>query len=98
MENFEIKKFWLGEIVTALGILRQHKIVHRDLKPGNIIINLEGHLMICDFGEAKKIKKEISSDEMSKKYMNLMEKYNEDQLLIEEGKYQGTVSDTSFFG
>ena len=43
-------KFYICEIILALGELHKHDIIFRDLKPDNIIIDKEGHAMLTDFG------------------------------------------------
>ncbi|PAA62358.1 hypothetical protein BOX15_Mlig004448g1 [Macrostomum lignano] len=46
-------RFYLAEIVLALGHLHQHGIVYRDLKPENILLDTEGHVKLTDFGLSK---------------------------------------------
>ena len=47
--------FYSSEIVSALDYLHSLCIIYRDLKPENLLLDREGHLMITDFGFAKKI-------------------------------------------
>eukprot|EP00750_Incisomonas_marina_P014767 INCI17853.1.p1 GENE.INCI17853.1~~INCI17853.1.p1 ORF type:complete len:734 (-),score=129.93 INCI17853.1:213-2282(-) len=44
---------------TLAGFAHIHKqgYVYRDLKPENLLIDKEGHIRICDFGFAKKLKR-----------------------------------------
>ena len=51
-------KFFIAEIITALEHLHRHNISHRDIKPENILLDDNYHIKICDFGEAKIIKKQ----------------------------------------
>ncbi|KAI6182161.1 Ribosomal protein S6 kinase alpha-6 isoform X2 [Aphelenchoides bicaudatus] len=50
----ETAKFYVGEIVLAIGHLHVAGIVYRDLKPENILLDAEGHVKIVDFGLSKK--------------------------------------------
>lgn len=45
-----------AEIVCAIAHLHQHHIAYRDLKLENILISNDGHLLLTDFGLARKIK------------------------------------------
>ena len=38
--------------------MHQEGVCHRDLKPENIVIDQDGHVKICDFGEANFFDKE----------------------------------------
>mgnify|MGYP001080124361 CR=1 FL=1 len=53
----ETCRFFVAELVLALEYQHSKNICHRDLKPENILIDADYHLKICDFGEAKIIKK-----------------------------------------
>ncbi|MCE9625024.1 MAG: sigma 54-interacting transcriptional regulator [Deltaproteobacteria bacterium] len=43
---------WLHECLEALDYLHTQGVLHGDLKPANILINLEGHTKLVDFGLA----------------------------------------------
>lgn len=53
---FVAANFYASEIVLALEYLHSLSIVYRDLKPENLLIDIDGHLKITDFGFAKKLK------------------------------------------
>ena len=46
----EKAKFYLCEVILALGELHKKDIIFRDLKPDNVVIDKEGHAMLTDFG------------------------------------------------
>lgn len=41
------------DILCGLNYLHKGKIIHRDLKPGNILVNDDCSIQICDFGLAR---------------------------------------------
>jgi serine/threonine protein kinase len=43
-------KFYVAEIAMALKHLHDRGIVYRDLKPENVMIGLDGHIKLTDFG------------------------------------------------
>lgn len=47
------KIIWIKELVSGLIFLHSKKIIHRDLKPKNILISESNNLKIIDFGFAK---------------------------------------------
>ena len=49
----EQAKFYFLEILVGLNYIHQQNIVYRDLKPQNLLIALDGHIKIADFGLAK---------------------------------------------
>uniref|UniRef100_A0A7R9U2F5 Protein kinase domain-containing protein n=1 Tax=Pinguiococcus pyrenoidosus TaxID=172671 RepID=A0A7R9U2F5_9STRA len=46
-------RFWVAELVLALGHLHSLDIVYRDVKPHNCILDSDGHVRIVDFGLSK---------------------------------------------
>ncbi|GMH37500.1 hypothetical protein BSKO_05373 [Bryopsis sp. KO-2023] len=50
-------KFYGAEVLTAFEHLHSLNIVYRDLKPENMLLDVEGHVKVTDFGFAKIIKR-----------------------------------------
>jgi serine/threonine protein kinase len=47
----------LYNCLCALNFIHSTKIVHRDIKPGNILIDDNCNIKICDFGLARVLPK-----------------------------------------
>lgn len=43
-------KFYAANLVLAMEHLHRKQITHRDLKPGNILIDNQGYIKVCDYG------------------------------------------------
>lgn len=46
----EIVRVYVAEIITAVDHLHRNGIIYRDIKPENILLDREGHIVLCDFG------------------------------------------------
>ena len=46
-------RIYLAEILLALEDLHKRNIIFRDLKPDNVVIDIDGHAMLTDFGLSK---------------------------------------------
>eukprot|EP00759_Apiculatamorpha_spiralis_P030656 PhF_6_TR32207/c0_g1_i1/m.47899 len=46
-------RFYMAEIALAVSYLHTHSIIHRDLKADNIVLDVDGHAVLTDFGFAK---------------------------------------------
>ena len=51
----KLAKFYLCEILLGFRYLHERNIVYRDIKPENILVDMDGHIRIADFGLAKMI-------------------------------------------
>lgn len=51
--NEEEARLYVCEVVLALEALHKNMIVFRDLKPDNVVLDVEGHCRLADFGLSK---------------------------------------------
>lgn len=52
-----IAMFYFCEILLGVEYLHSKHVVYRDIKPENILIDIDGHIRIADFGLSKVIPK-----------------------------------------
>jgi serine/threonine protein kinase len=49
-------------LILGLDYVHTNKVIHRDIKPENLVLDDKGYLRITDFGVAKLLQKENSSE------------------------------------
>jgi serine/threonine protein kinase len=54
-------RFYFAELLEGLEFIHNLDIVYRDIKPENILVDLDGHVKIADFGLSKIIPKKERS-------------------------------------
>ena len=52
--DLQTARFYFAEILCGLKYMHDQNIIYRDMKPENILLDLDGHVRICDFGLCKK--------------------------------------------
>lgn len=55
-------KFYICEVLLGFKYLHERNIVFRDIKPENILIDIDGHIRIADFGLSKVIQQDERSN------------------------------------
>ncbi|XP_071006249.1 serine/threonine-protein kinase MRCK beta-like isoform X3 [Oncorhynchus clarkii lewisi] len=51
----DMSKFYVAEMVLAIHSIHQQHYVHRDIKPDNILLDMNGHIRLADFGSCLKM-------------------------------------------
>ncbi|XP_054423721.1 serine/threonine-protein kinase MRCK beta [Pteronotus mesoamericanus] len=51
----DMARFYLGEMVLAIDSIHQLHYVHRDIKPDNVLLDVNGHIRLADFGSCLKM-------------------------------------------
>jgi len=54
MDEEQIKALAI-QLISAIGFMHSNDFAHRDVKMGNILMDKDGYLQVCDFGMAKKL-------------------------------------------
>jgi len=55
-------QFFTAQLLAGIAYLHRCNVVHRDLKPGNILVDRNCKLKICDFGLARSCSKQEDRD------------------------------------
>ncbi|XP_058877933.1 serine/threonine-protein kinase MRCK alpha-like, partial [Acipenser ruthenus] len=52
----DMARFYIAEMVLAIHSVHQRNYVHRDIKPDNVLIDMNGHIRLADFGSCLKLR------------------------------------------
>ncbi|XP_048830023.1 serine/threonine-protein kinase MRCK beta isoform X2 [Brienomyrus brachyistius] len=51
----DMARFYVAEMVLAIHSIHQLHYVHRDIKPDNVLLDMNGHIRLADFGSCLKM-------------------------------------------
>nr|CAB3229242.1 serine/threonine-protein kinase MRCK alpha [Phallusia mammillata] len=51
----DMARFYIAEMVLAIDSIHQLNYVHRDIKPDNVLLDVNGHIRLADFGSCLKL-------------------------------------------
>ncbi|XP_053301323.1 serine/threonine-protein kinase MRCK beta isoform X3 [Pleuronectes platessa] len=46
----DMAKFYVAEMVLAIHSIHEQNYIHRDIKPDNVLLDVNGHIRLADFG------------------------------------------------
>ncbi|XP_070704875.1 serine/threonine-protein kinase MRCK beta [Pempheris klunzingeri] len=46
----DMSRFYVAEMVLAIHSIHQQHYIHRDIKPDNVLLDVNGHIRLADFG------------------------------------------------
>ncbi|XP_029466913.1 serine/threonine-protein kinase MRCK gamma isoform X2 [Rhinatrema bivittatum] len=52
----DMARFYLAEMVLAIHSIHQLNYVHRDIKPDNVVVDMNGHIRLADFGSCLRLR------------------------------------------
>ena len=84
-------KYFLYQILRGVHAIHQAHVLHRDLKPGNLLVNKNCDLKICDFGLARAINPEEEKKDLGLTEYVVTRWYRAPELLVENQSYTTAI-------
>ena len=48
-------RFYIAETILGIEAVHKHGFIHRDIKPDNLLLDIDGHVKLSDFGLCKPV-------------------------------------------
>jgi len=82
-------KCLVQQLLNGLSHMHSHFIMHRDLKPNNILLQSDGSIKICDFGQSRQFSDPLSGSLYTPQCTTLY--YRAPEMLLDMREYNGAV-------
>jgi len=84
-------KYFLYQILRGVHAIHSAHVLHRDLKPGNLLVNKNCDLKICDFGLARAIDPSEDKKDLGLTEYVVTRWYRAPELLVENQTYTTAI-------
>jgi len=84
-------KYFLYQILRGVHAIHSAHVLHRDLKPGNLLVNKNCDLKICDFGLARAIDPTEEKKDLGLTEYVVTRWYRAPELLVENQSYTTAI-------
>jgi len=84
-------KYFLYQILRGVHAIHTAHVLHRDLKPGNLLVNKNCDLKICDFGLARAIDPSEEKKDLGLTEYVVTRWYRAPELLVENQTYTTAI-------
>jgi len=84
-------KYFLYQIMRGVHAIHSAHVLHRDLKPGNLLVNKNCDLKICDFGLARAVNPEAEVKDLGLTEYVVTRWYRAPELLVENPSYTTAI-------
>jgi len=84
-------RYFLYQILSGMRAIHAQKVLHRDLKPGNILVNKNCDIKICDFGLARSLNDETEQKDMGLTEYVVTRWYRAPELLVDNVGYSTAI-------
>ncbi|KAG8464362.1 hypothetical protein KFE25_003425 [Diacronema lutheri] len=82
-------QYFAYQLLRGLKCIHAARVLHRDLKPGNLLVNKNCDLKICDFGLARGIDHEATANKLTEYVVTRW--YRAPELLVENEQYNEAI-------